>query len=63
MNDQPKPWTPPLSGHWLEMFQERAAIMEFDGKLTRQDAEAAAWVEIQRKMREAKDRDLFTAGG
>lgn len=29
-----------------EGFEERAAIMEFDAGLLRQDAEAAAWINI-----------------
>ena len=29
-----------------DLFDERAAIMEFDGGLTRQQAEAAAWREV-----------------
>lgn len=28
---------------WLERFEERAAIMEFDGGLTRAQAEERAW--------------------
>ena len=43
-------WHPPLTGYWLEMYEERAAIMEYDGKLPRREAEAAAWQEIQRRM-------------
>lgn len=29
-----------------EDFEERAAIMEFDAGLSRQDAEAAAWIDL-----------------
>lgn len=32
-----------------EAFEERAAIMEFDGGLSRAEAEAAAWIEITRR--------------
>jgi hypothetical protein len=32
-----------------ERFNERAAIAEFDGKLTRQQAEALAWKELKTK--------------
>lgn len=30
----------------LELYEERAAIMEFDGGMTRQEAEPAAWKEV-----------------
>jgi hypothetical protein len=30
-----------------DLWDERAAIMEFDGGLTREEAEAAAWREVQ----------------
>ncbi len=55
-----KPNPPPLSGYWLELYEERAAIMEYDGKMSRTDAEAAAWAEIKRRMGEAS-RTLFEA--
>ena len=51
--------TPPLSGHWLELYEERAAIMEYDAKLPRREAEAAAWQEIRRLMRDGRDKTLF----
>lgn len=41
-----------LPDHWQELYEERAAIMEFDGKLSRQEAEEWAWREIQRLMRD-----------
>ncbi len=35
---------------WLEEFEERAAILEYDGGLTREDAETQAFDEIQKRM-------------
>lgn len=32
--------------HWLEVWRERTAIMEYDGKLSREDADLAAWKEV-----------------
>ena len=32
-------------------FEERAAIMEFDGRLTREDAERAAWALVAARYR------------
>lgn len=34
----------------IELFEERAAIMEFDGGLTRSDAEQAAYMELVRMV-------------
>lgn len=34
----------------IEAFEERAAIMEFDGGLTRAEAEQAAYMELVRKL-------------
>lgn len=34
----------------LELFEERAAIMEFDGGLSRSEAEQAAYLELVRKV-------------
>ncbi|NCC41246.1 MAG: hypothetical protein EOM21_17800 [Gammaproteobacteria bacterium] len=31
---------------FIEAYEERAAIMEFDGGISRQDAEAAAWIDL-----------------
>jgi hypothetical protein len=39
---------------WREAYEERAAIMEFDGKMTRAEAEKAAMADIQRQMRESR---------
>lgn len=30
----------------LDLYEERAAIMEFGGGMTRQEAEAAAWLDV-----------------
>lgn len=44
-------------GQWLdaeamrEAFEERAAIMEFDGGLSREDAERAAWALVVKPCR------------
>ena len=37
--------------YWEEVYQERAAIMEFDGGFSRRDAEEAAgyWVDGQKR--------------
>lgn len=32
--------------NFLESYEERAAIMEFDGGMTRQEAEIAAWEDL-----------------
>jgi len=37
---------------WLEMLQERAAIMEFDGGLCRVDAKAGAMTALCRRIEE-----------
>ena len=34
-----------------EEFEERAAIMEFDGQLTRKEAERAAWALVSTRYR------------
>lgn len=34
----------------IELFEERAAIMEFDGGLSRRDAEQAAYMELVRMV-------------
>lgn len=39
------------SGPLREEFEERAAIMEFDGDLTREDAERAAWAVVSTRYR------------
>jgi len=40
-----------LPPEWRELYEERAAIMEFDGRLSRERAEAAAWCEVVRRMK------------
>lgn len=37
-----------------EFFEERAAIIEFDGGVCRPQAEALAWLETQRYMQSRK---------
>ena len=52
------PGTPPYvyaDDDWQELYEERAAIMEFDGGLSRPDAERAAHEFIQQQMREEDD--------
>lgn len=39
-----------LPTEWREMYEERAAIIEFDGRIPRQDAEMAALAEISAQM-------------
>ncbi len=41
-----------LPPHWRELYEERAAIMEFDANMTRADAEHFALAEILKRMRE-----------
>jgi len=50
----------PLGDYWLEQIEERAAICEYDGKMTR----AAAWAfavkdieEIRRKRKEKENAE------
>jgi hypothetical protein len=39
-----------LPGDWRVEWEERAAVMEYDGRMPRERAEAAALKEIVRKM-------------
>jgi hypothetical protein len=39
-----------LSGDWLIEWEERAAIMEYDGRLPRERAEARALADIRQKL-------------
>jgi len=43
-----------LSGDWLIEWEERAAIMEYDGRLPRERAEALALAEIRQQMNQAR---------
>lgn len=43
-----------LDETFKEMFEERAAIREFDGLQSRDEAEQAAFAEIRRKVDEKK---------
>jgi hypothetical protein len=40
-----------LNTEWLELWEERSAIMEYDGKLPREQAEAQALADVLRQMR------------
>ena len=42
--------TSKLNDYWLETWNERSAIMEFDAGMTRHDAEQAAWDEVSLMM-------------
>lgn len=50
-NGSTRPWQLLESGTAREEFEERAAIMEFDGRLTREDAERAAWALVAARYR------------
>lgn len=39
---------------YTEWYNERAAVYEFDGGLTREEAERRAWKELQELKEEAK---------
>lgn len=40
-----------LPGDWREIYEERAAIMEFDGRLPRERAEVLALAEVWNRWR------------
>lgn len=42
---------------WTEDLEERAAILEYHGGMTREQAEAAAWDIVGRKQRKDKAQD------
>jgi hypothetical protein len=42
-----------LPADWYALWEERAAIMEYDGGLPKEHAEAAALTDTLRRMREA----------
>ena len=50
-NDSALPWRMLESEVLREAFEERAAIMEFDGGMSRDDAERAAWVLVSKHRR------------
>jgi len=35
-----------LNDYWLETWNERSAILEYDAGMTRHDAEQSAWDEV-----------------
>ena len=41
-----------IPSDWMEEFEERAAILEYDGGLSREEANAQAMAEIKDRMRE-----------
>lgn len=43
-----------LPNEWHEAWQERAAILEFDGGMSRAGAEAAALREVMEKMQRSE---------
>jgi len=49
-----------LAGDWRVWFEERAAIMEYDGKLPRERAEALALAETVRQMKRAEKESTLT---
>lgn len=47
--------TDQLPPYWREVYEERAAIMQHDGKLSRMVAEAMALKDTIKAMRDCKD--------
>lgn len=43
-----------LTPEWREVYEERAAVREFDGKMPRKQAEKAALEDLERMMRESR---------
>jgi len=43
-----------VTPYWREVWEERAAIMEFDGGMDREEAEAAAYADVRRMMKAPK---------
>ncbi len=50
-NGSAPPWQMLESDTLRDEFEERAAIMEFDGQLTREEAERAAWALVSTRHR------------
>ena len=44
-----------LPGAWRELYEERAAIREFDGGQAKEHAEAEAFKEVLARMRAARE--------
>ena len=40
-----------LLPEWMEEYEERAAILEFDGGLDRQEAENQAYIEVTKRAK------------
>ena len=51
-----------LPAQWREQYEERAAIMEYEAKLSRMVAERFAMRETEKRMKLAQDKqeELFT---
>jgi len=47
-----------LNQYWRDRYEERAGIMEYCGNLLRRQAEALAWAETVRLLKEEKDVDF-----
>jgi hypothetical protein len=47
----------PLGDYWMEQIEERAAICEYDGKMTRAAAWAFAVKDIEEIRRKRKERE------
>ena len=47
-----------LDIQWREFFEERAAILEYECKLSRDEAEQAAWMETSSAMLKSRIRKL-----
>lgn len=66
LGQTPQSELPPLISdwplEWREVFEERAAIMEFDANLLRADAEARATEDV-RRVHGWRDEDAAPPGG
>ncbi len=52
----PSPGPRALPPDWFVLWDERAAIMEYDGKMSREHAEARALADVLRLMRESSEK-------
>ena len=46
-----------MTDEWTELFNERAAIREYDGGMSRREAEEKAAQEVERLKRERKEKE------
>jgi len=44
---------------WVALFEERAAVREFDGEASRKAAERMAYLEVGRMRSKAKERETM----